>query len=54
MSSKKTNKMKWSHKLHQLQKRIHRMIENDNHSSEKEGQRKGFLKKIKDRLNSKK
>ena len=54
MSSNKTDKKKWSHKLHQLQKRIHRMIENDDHSIGKEGERKGFLKKIKDKLKSKK
>lgn len=54
MSNNKTDKKKWSHKLHQLQKRIHRMIVNNGHSSDKLDERKGFLKKIKDRLNSKK
>lgn len=54
MSENKTDKNKWSHKLHQLQKRLFRMAKNEEHSSDKEGERKGMLKKIKDRVNSKK
>ena len=54
MSEKKTDKGKWFHKLHQLQKRLTRMNDENNHSEEKKEFRKGFLKKIQDKIKSKK
>lgn len=50
MSTNKIDKTKWFHKLHQLQKRVERMESNPGHSSEKEGTRKGQLKRLLERV----
>ncbi len=50
MSEKKVDLGKWFKKLHQLQKRLFRMEQNEGHSSEKVGKRKGMLKRLKDKV----
>ena len=50
MSEKKVDLGKWFKKLHQLQKRLFRMEQNEGHSSEKRGKRKGMLKRLKDKV----
>ena len=50
MSEKKVDLGKWFKKLHQLQKRLFRMKQNEGHSSEKVGKRKGILKRLKDKI----
>lgn len=50
MSEKKVDLGKWFKKLHQLQKRLFRMEQNEGHSSEKVGKRKGMLKRLKDKI----
>jgi hypothetical protein len=50
MSEKKIDKAKAAKKLHGLQKRMTRMEENEGHSVEKEGKRKGMLKRFKEKL----
>lgn len=50
MSKNKIDKGKVAKKLHNLQKKINRMEENEGHSSEKLGKRKGFLRKLIDML----
>lgn len=50
MSLKRNDKNKWLHKLHQLQKRIFRTDNKEHDTHEKDGKRRGQLKRIKDRL----
>lgn len=50
MSEKKIDKAKAAKKLHGLQKRLNRMEANEGHSNEKEGKRKGMLKRFKEKL----
>jgi len=51
MSNKKEYKSKLYHKLHQLQKRIKRMMDNPGHSVDKEKVRMKILQKLKDKIN---
>lgn len=53
MSESRVDKNKWSHKLHQLQKRLFRTDNREHDTHEKDGKRRGQLKKIKDRLYNK-
>jgi hypothetical protein len=46
----KIDNSKWYHKLHQLQKRLIRMEENEGHSSEKKEKRKGQLRRLLDKV----
>ena len=50
MSEKKLDKGKTAKKLHGLQKRLTRMEENEGHSIEKLGKRRGMLKRLKDKI----
>ena len=50
MSTNKIDKGKVAKKLHNLQKKINRMEDNEGHSTEKVGKRKGFLRKLIDML----
>jgi len=50
MSKKRNDKNKWLHKLHQLQKRLFRSEHREHDVAEKEGKRRGQMKRIKDRL----
>lgn len=50
MSEKRNDKSKWLHKLHQLQKRIFRSNNTEHDTQERDGKRRGQLKRIKDRL----
>jgi septal ring factor EnvC (AmiA/AmiB activator) len=50
MSKNKVDTGKVAKKLHGLQKRINRSKENEGHSTEKQGKRKGFLRKLIDML----
>jgi hypothetical protein len=49
----KIDNTKWYHKLHQLQKRLTRMDVNEGHSKEKEGKRKGQLRRLLDKVKTK-
>jgi len=53
MSSKKDDKSKIYHKLHQLQKRLHRMENNPGHSEGKKKRRMKILKTLQDRIKGK-
>jgi len=53
MSEKKDDKTKLFHKLHQLQKRLHRMDENPGHSNYKKKVRNKILKKLQERIKGK-
>ncbi|MFZ9514543.1 MAG: hypothetical protein EBT66_09250 [Bacteroidetes bacterium] len=46
MSSKKNDKGKWFHKLHQLQKRMTRMTMNEGHSEDKMAIRKSRIRTL--------
>ncbi len=46
MSSKKNDKGKWFHKLHQLQKRMTRMTKNEGHSEDKMAIRKSRIRTL--------
>lgn len=46
----KIDNSKWFKKLHQLQKRITRMEENEGHSVEKKEKRRGQLKRLLDKV----
>lgn len=46
MSSKKNDKGKWFHKLHQLQKRMTRMTMNEGHSQDKMAIRKSRIRTL--------
>lgn len=46
----KIDRSRWYHKLHQLQKRLTRAEENEGHSKEKEGKRKGQLRRLLDKV----
>jgi hypothetical protein len=50
MSENKIDKGKVAKKLHGLQKRMTRMEENEGHSIEKVGKRKGMLRRLMDAL----
>lgn len=50
MSKNRVDKGKFANKLHQLQKRLFRMEQNEGHSAEKLGKRKGMLKRLVDKL----
>jgi len=49
----KIDNSKWYHKLHQLQKRLSRMEENEGHASEKKEKRKGQLRRLIDKVRMK-
>lgn len=53
MSEKKDDKSKLFHKLHQLQKRLHRMDDNPGHSSYKKKVRYKILKKLQEKIKGK-
>jgi hypothetical protein len=53
MSTNRVDKGKFANKLHQLQKRLFRMEQNEGHSVEKAGKRKGMLKRLMDKLRGK-
>ena len=53
MSSKRDDKSKLFHKLHQLQKRLHRMENNPGHSEEKKYRRLRILKTLQERIKGK-
>jgi len=53
MSSKKDDKSKIYHKIHQLQKRLHRMEDNPGHSEGKKKRRMKILKTLQDRIKGK-
>ena len=46
----KIDNSKWFKKLHQLQKRLLRMNENEGHSFEKKEKRRGQLKRLLDKV----
>jgi len=46
----KIDNSKWFKKLHQLQKRLTRMDENEGHSIEKKEKRRGQLKRLLDKV----
>lgn len=50
MSENKIDKGRAAKKLHGLQKRMTRMEENEGHSIEKLGKRRGMLKRLKDKI----
>jgi hypothetical protein len=50
MSKNRVDKGKFVNKLHQLQKRLFRMEQNEGHSVEKFGKRKGTLKRLIDKV----
>jgi hypothetical protein len=50
MSKNRVDKGKFANKLHQLQKRLFRMEQNEGHSVDKLGKRKGMLKKLVDKI----
>jgi hypothetical protein len=53
MSTNKIDKGKVAKKLHNLQKKMTRMEENEGHSTEKVGKRKGMLRRLMDALHGK-
>ena len=53
MNSNRDDKSKLFHKLHQLQKRLHRMYDNPGHSSDKEKIRFKILKNLQERIKGK-